>query len=197
VSIQPTKNKGKRATRRTINKKSTITLAIDSDVLKEIRKEAEARGLSVNAKINKILTKYVSYDKYTESLKCIDIANKTFRSFLEDIGEDRIIQEFKANLDDLVPTAFHEMKIDLMLEHLIKFSFENLGLNSGIFHQFSHYKSNEGYTHFVMRHNYGIKWSRILATVYSNHLESIVGYRIAATLFPSSVVLKILQKDIE
>ena len=48
------------------NKKSNITLAIDVEILDMVKNIAEGKGLSINAKINSILWKYVTFNKYIE-----------------------------------------------------------------------------------------------------------------------------------
>jgi uncharacterized protein (DUF4415 family) len=48
------------------NKKSNITLAIDAEILDILKNMAESEGLSINSKINSVLWKYITFNKYVE-----------------------------------------------------------------------------------------------------------------------------------
>jgi hypothetical protein len=177
-------------------KKSTITLAIDSDVLMEIRKEAEARGLSINAKINTILTKYVIFYRRAEELDSQTVPNKTFRFLLDNIDEVKLLQEFKSNAMDIVHSLHLEQNTPLTLDNLVKFTVEGIGLNAGVFHSFSYFKDEFGDPTLVLKHNYGIKWSRIIGAGYSYMIENVSNYPArCAKILQSSVVIRILEKE--
>src|SRR5919202_1104315 len=77
------------------NKKSTITLAIDENTLGYIKKEAESEGLSINSKINYVLRKYALFYKYTEVEQPVIIPSKTFSFLLEEIDEQKMVEEYK------------------------------------------------------------------------------------------------------
>jgi hypothetical protein len=53
-------------------KASVITLAIDNNILEEIRKEAEKEGKTLSAKVNDILTKHIVVYRFAQDTKCID-----------------------------------------------------------------------------------------------------------------------------
>jgi len=133
----------KRRTVKASNKKTTIKLAIDDNILEEIIKESEAKGFSANAKINAILTKHVNYDRHAESLKCIHISNKRFKSLLDNIDEDKLLEGFKVDMTDIVPTAHIEHNTPATLDGLIKYFFQNIGLNAGLYHNFSSFKGKQ------------------------------------------------------
>ena len=50
------------------SKKLTVTFAIDEKILNELRNDAEFNGISLNSKINNILTKYVTFYKHAEEI---------------------------------------------------------------------------------------------------------------------------------
>ena len=186
----------KRRIGRTTSKKTTVRLAIDDYVLKEIRKESEAKGLSTNAKINAILTKHVDYDRHTESLRCIHISNKRFKSLLDNIDEVNLLEGFKADMTDIVPTAHIEQNTPATLDGLIKYFFQNIGLNAGLYQNFSYFKGKDDRLYFAFRHDFGIKWSRVLSAGFIHLIESALKYHArCAKILPSSVVLEILEKS--
>lgn len=188
----------KRRTPRANSKKTSIKLAIDDFILKEIRKESEAKGLSTNTKINAILTKHVNYDRHTESLRCIHISNKRFKSLLDSIDEVNLLEGFKADMTDIVPTAHIEQNTPATLEGLIKYFFQNIGLNADLYHNFSYFKGKDDRLYFAFRHDFGIKWSRVLSAGFIHLIESALKYQTrCAKILPSSVVLQIQEKSLE
>jgi hypothetical protein len=174
--------------RTTTTKKTAFGLAIDNYVLKEIRKESEAKGLSINAKINAILTKHVDYDRHTESLRCIHISNKRFKSLLDNIDEVNLLEGFKADMTDIVPTAHIEQNTPATLDGLIKYFFQNIGLNAGLYQNFSYFKGKDDRLYFAFKHDFGIKWSRVLSAGFIHLIENTLKYHArCAKILPSSV----------
>lgn len=85
------------------NKKSNITLAIDTEIVNTLKNIADGEGLSVNSKINSILWKYMSFYKYVEQDTSLIIPSKSVNFFIENIDEEKWIQEYSNTLDEIVP----------------------------------------------------------------------------------------------
>jgi hypothetical protein len=188
----------KRRTARENSGKTSIKLAIDDFILKEIRKESEAKGLSTNTKINAILTKHVNYDRHTESLRCIHISNKRFKSLLDNIDEVNLLEGFKTDMTDIVPTAHIEHNTPASLDGLIKHFFQNIGLNAGLYQNFSYFKGRDDRLYFAFKHDFGIKWSRVLSAGFIHLIENTLKYHArCARILPSSLVLQIQEKSLE
>jgi hypothetical protein len=175
--------------------RDTITLAIDSHILKQIKRDAKSNGQSVNAAINNILTKYVLFYRYTEQQKGHVLTNKSFQLIVDRMEEDVLLNDFESNSMDLIPSILIEQNIPITMENLIRYCFEFIGINAGLWHSFSFYKDDEGYTCLLFRHNYGIKWSKVLNEGLSNLLDAQFQYHTKPTLLPSSVLLKIIEKN--
>ena len=62
-SSWPNLSTNKKASSSAKNKKSNITLAIDAEILGILKNFAEGEGLSINAKINSVLWKYITFNK--------------------------------------------------------------------------------------------------------------------------------------
>jgi hypothetical protein len=185
-------------TTRNTNIKTKIRLTIDDHILKEISKESEAKGLSVNTKINAILTKYVNYDRHAESLRCIHISNRRFKSLLDSMDEGKLLEGFKTDMTDIVPTAHIEHNTPATLDGLIKYFFQNIGLNAGLYQNFSYFKGKENRLYFAFKHDYGIKWSRVLSAGFTHLIENTLNYHTKCVkIFPSSIVLETLEKTSE
>lgn len=85
------------------NKKSNITLAIDSEIQSVIKNVSEAEGLSVNSKINSILWKYISFYKYVEQDTSLIVPSRSVNFFVENIDEDKWIKEYSDMLEEIIP----------------------------------------------------------------------------------------------
>jgi hypothetical protein len=75
-----------RSTKKTVLRSLRLTEDLDA----VIRKDAESRGVSVNALLSSILTKYAEWDRYTEKLGYITIAKSGWRMSLEAIPEGEV-----------------------------------------------------------------------------------------------------------
>jgi hypothetical protein len=152
-------------------KKSNITLAIDTEIQNILKNMAEGEGLSINSKINSILWKYVSFYKYVEQDSSLIIPSRSVNFFIENIDEERWIQQYSDTLEEIVPFFFLELKAEQTLENILKVVFDRLLAYGGSYKGYSSHVDNNGYLNLVFRHEYGIKWSRILSTVYSRFIE--------------------------
>jgi hypothetical protein len=152
-------------------KKSNITLAIDTEIQNVLKNIAEGEGLSTNSKINSILWKYVSFYKYVEQDGSLIIPSRSVNFFIENIDEGKWIQEYSDTLEEIVPFFFLELKTEPTPENTLKVVFDRLLAYGGSYKGYSCHMDNDGYLNLVFRHEYGIKWSRILSTVYTRFIQ--------------------------
>jgi hypothetical protein len=152
-------------------KKSNITLAVDTEVQNVLKNIAEGEGLSINSKINSILWKYISFYKYVEQDGSLIIPSRSVNFFIENIDEEKWIQEYSDTLEEIVPFFFLELKAEQTLENTLKVVFDRLLAYGGSYKGYSCHVDNDGYLNLVFRHEYGIKWSRILSTVYTRFIQ--------------------------
>jgi hypothetical protein len=178
-------------------KKTTITFTIDDDVLEELRIDAEREGgHSLNSKINNILLKHVSFYRFLEQQQSIVIPNKSFKIILDNIDESKLLEEFKSVVFDIIPSDLLELRAKLSIENWIKYVCESTLLYAGAFQKFNYHIDEENRLHLIFRHSHGIKWSRILSSVFTQQMESLLGLNTTATILPSSVALKTVEKNI-
>ncbi|MDQ3967425.1 MAG: hypothetical protein M3275_03410, partial [Thermoproteota archaeon] len=152
-------------------KKSNITLAIDTEIVNMLKNVAEGEALSINSKINSILWKYIIFYKYVEQDGALIIPSRSVNFFIESIGEEKWVQEYSNMLKEIVPFFFLELKTPQTLENTLKLVFDRLLVYGGSYKGYSCHVDNDGYTNLVFRHEYGLKWSRILSTVYTQFIE--------------------------
>jgi hypothetical protein len=152
-------------------KKSNITLAIDTEILNMLKNIAEGEGLSINSKINSILWKYITFYKYVEQDSSLVIPSRSVHFFIENIDEDKWIEEYSDMLNEIVPFFFLELKTPPTLENTLKVVFDRLLSYGGSYKGYSCQGEKDGNMSLVFRHEYGIKWSRILSAVYTRFIE--------------------------
>jgi hypothetical protein len=176
--------------------KTTITLAVDRDVLHAIREDAENQGVSINYKINSILSKFVLFYRMIELDESHIIASRTASFVLDNIDEDKWVEEYNAVIMDLVPALMLENKVMVTLENIINYLFRQVLLYCGPYKGFSCHEDKDGHLNLVFRHNKNIKWSRIMGKVYSNLLEKKLNYHTDLEVSVSSATIKILEKNV-
>ena len=158
------------------NKKSNVTLALDAEILEVLKNISESEGLSINSKINSILWKYITFNKYVEQDCSLVIPSRSVNFFIENIEEEKWIQEYSETLEEVVPFFFLELKTVQTLENTLKVVFDRLLLYGGSYKGYSSHVDNNGNLNLVFRHEYNIKWSRILSAVYARFIEKTLGH---------------------
>jgi hypothetical protein len=153
------------------SKKSNITLAVDTEILNILKNISEGEGLSINSKINSILWKYTFFYKYVEQDCSLIIPSRSVRFFIENIDEEKWIQEYSDALEEIVPFFFLELNTAQTLENTLKVVFDRVLAYGGSYKGYSCHNDNDGYLNLVFRHEYGVKWSRILSAVYTRFIN--------------------------
>ena len=175
------------------NKKSNVTLSVDSSVLGEIRKQAESDGLSINAKINSILSKYALFYSQAEKQESVIMPQRDFQSMLNDIDENKFVENLQKNNLDLIPGIFLERGIPFTFDNVIRIVFEIIGRFSGIYSTFTHRKEKDGSTMLIFSHGFDLKWSHILAITFSNFIKTHLNLDSEYQVMPSTVIIKVLK----
>ncbi len=77
-----------------VKRKKTVlrTVRLNQELDSILRDDAEKSDLTVNGLINRIMTKYVEWDRHTERFGFISFARQTFKSILEEVDECKIEQ---------------------------------------------------------------------------------------------------------
>lgn len=105
---------------------TTINLFVDSDILEDIRKEALSDGVSLNAKVNDILTSYSLLYKYNKEQDAVFITGKTDRFFLDSIDENKLIDHYIEVTSDLAASMLIERNVPFTLDNFIRYIIEGV-----------------------------------------------------------------------
>jgi hypothetical protein len=102
----------KRRTARANSRKTSITLAIDDSILKEIRKESEAKGLSTNTKLSAgfihLIENTLKYHARCARILPSSVVLQIQEKSLEDINDEDMTQYLQEVLNELEKNRFHK-----------------------------------------------------------------------------------------
>ena len=174
-------------------RKITVTLALDDVIVEEIRKEAKELEQSLNARINAILRKHVSFWRMIEMDGSAIIPHHTHDFLMHEVDEHKYAEEMKKIGRGLVVSAIEQKAVPLSLENVARFVFGELCVSGGSINSYSMYiDERDGKTCLFFRHDYDEKWSRILAEAFPDLLKRLFHYNMQTKVFPNSVEVKIL-----
>jgi hypothetical protein len=121
-----------------------------------LEEEARAKGLSPNALVSMIFTKYINWDRYAEKFGFVSITHETLRFLLSCVDMERLVsaaQESGAQVPkEAVMFWFKKMDINTFLSYL-----ENVCRYAGQA-EYEFQASGGDYT-ITLRHEFGMKWS--------------------------------------
>jgi uncharacterized protein (DUF1778 family) len=148
----------------------TIRLTQELDDL--LQKDAQAKGISVNAFINGLMMKYVEWDRYINKFSFISIASETFKSILN-VVDNKKLENIAKDLGSEMPKAvamfwFKKLNLETSLNTITLF-----GKYSGL--HANEIEFNEGNYIITFHHNLGEKWSTFLRHFISQFISSAVG----------------------
>jgi hypothetical protein len=179
---------------RIANKKSSITLAIDEQVLDIIREEAGHDSKSVNGKVNDVLTRYAFFYRYTEKAGAAVVLPHTVDFVIRNIDDAKWVEEMQNVVMDAYRILLLEHNVELNLENIIKMLSTD-AVYAGIYKGFSYFPDDGRYLNLLFRHERGLRWSKILSEGYSYLFEKVLNYRVQPTLFDSGFIIKILERN--
>ncbi|HEV2226313.1 MAG TPA: hypothetical protein VGR56_05850 [Nitrososphaerales archaeon] len=146
---------------------------VSADVRRELQKEAIRRKISFNSLGNRILEKYLSFDRLVEHEHSVVIERKVFSRILEKIAVEDL-QEIGRELGQKAAKEdFEFFGIPPTLGNLITRYFEPIGAFSDRYD--SNIVGDAPYLKIVLAHEYGHKWSIFLGEHSIGVVESILG----------------------
>ena len=154
--------------------KIEITVSLDSKTVDQIKKLSENEDTSINLMLNSVLRKHEEFLKHIESRGCIYLPPKIFSSLLESTDENELVKSMNQSSENEVPAYLQAKGIPLTLDNLITECIEKIGLWTGMYNKFKHYLDNDGSHCLIFDHRYNLKWSSILAKVFSHQIQHLL-----------------------
>jgi len=157
-----------------VKRKKTVlrTVRLYQELDSILRDDAEASGLTVNTLINRILTKYAEWDRYTERFGFVSFARRTFKSILEEIDECKV-EEIATKTGSSALKAvtlfwFKELNAETLLNTLSNYcKYSGLGV--------SEIKVDGAQCTMTFRHDLGRKYSIYLKNAVSQFVKTALG----------------------
>jgi hypothetical protein len=149
--------------------------------------EAKARGLSLNALVSMIFTKFVQWDRFASRFGYLAITHETLRSLL-DLADDERLAEAAQKVGAQIPKEavlfwFKKVNVDTFLSYL-----ENVSKFGG--HAEYECETSGGDYTVTLRHDHGIKWSKWLKYSVDEALRNMLGVVAQFELTESEVVYR-------
>ena len=174
--------------------KTTINLSVDTNVLGVIRKEAEQKGVSVNSRINTILTDYTMFYKRAEEFESVTFPKEYFEMALEYIDEKKLEEYFDTLLSGLIKTVLMDFGVSINLENTIRYFLQAVAVKSNGYNSVTHYVDENDHDCIILRHSWNIKWSRVACCTLAKHIGNLLHCHYECEPLPKSIIIRILER---
>jgi hypothetical protein len=168
--------------RKTVLRTVRLSKEID-DVLQE---DAEKSGITASSLVNRIMKKYVEWDRYIEKFKFVSLAAETFQTLLEKVDEEtlgNVIHTLGGNLPDAITLyLFKKVNLDTILGMISLY-----GDYSGLFTVTIDREERRNMV--TLHHCLGKKWSTTIGLFLSQFIENRLGVVPEVTTTNSTAVL--------
>lgn len=146
------------------SKKTNVTLSVDSQIVEELKKDADLFGISLNTRISGILSKHVTFYRHTERQECSIIPSTIWGTIVEIVDEEKLGKILEQKIDSLYTILLHNNK-PLTLQGCIKYCFEGICLWSGMYCSVRTFEE-KSVTSVIFEHKFGLKWSKALGDAF-------------------------------
>jgi hypothetical protein len=169
-----------------------VTLRLQTDLLDTLMEEANKRDLTLNALINRTLSRTASYDNSVNVVQCLTMPHELFLEIISEIPQNSI-REIGKGGPRIVKKLFSIMGIKYDIEHVIENYFTILGKHCGWF-EFSYKEQFRNYR-LVFCAGKDPKWSAFVQAYVKNILDSLKIVSINDTIHDGIVVFEFTYKD--
>lgn len=169
-----------------------LTLRLDTNLLVTLKKEAQNKDLTLNALINKILNRNISYDNNVNAVQCITMSHDLFHEIIKGLSYDDI-QEMGRNGPKIARKLFSISGIEYDLYHIIHNYFAILSKYCGWF-EFSYKEQYEKYR-LVFNTGKDPKWSVFVQSYVKSILDSLKIIGIKGLEYDGIIVFEFMHKS--
>ena len=174
--------------------KVNITISVDGQVADEIRQYAEKQKLSTNSLLNKVLKDYVMFGKYFQDHIPVVISPVVFSYLVGEVDEQVWVKSWEIALMQVTPEVFAMHNLEPTMDNLVRYLLGDIGPRVGIFDKLTLDESEPKSYKLVMVHKYGMKWSKVLATSFSNMFAKAFQVKVTTQVSKDALMIKINKK---
>ena len=150
-----------------------ISFRISENLRRELNSEAKRQGINVSALANRVLMKYIVFDRIVEHEHSVVLDRRIFTPIIDKISRDDL-EVIGMNLGPrLVKQTLEFFGIEPTVENLISRYFEPMGTYSGRYQ--SNVVGSGPELKLILEHDYGSKWSAFLAEYVKGVVKSVLG----------------------
>lgn len=163
------------------------SIRIPQNLETTLSKDAEAKGLSVNALVSAVLTKYAEWDRYAEKFGFVTITRTGFRALHDALEKDvlvKLAEELGSqNPREMTMFWFKKLNLETFLSYL------NLICRYGRIGEYETEMNGNTCT-ILFHHGLGLNMSRYMAHFLSEAIREIVQVVPRTEVGRNSLVLK-------
>ncbi|HUK49986.1 MAG TPA: hypothetical protein VLV18_03025 [Terriglobales bacterium] len=170
-------------------KSSTIlrTFRLPRELNTSLEVEARNRGLSVNALVSSLISKFDNWDRFADRLPFISTTDELFKTFLSEVDDEKIVSMAETVGPRVVREAMIFWSKETSVDSFVKY-LNNRCRYAG-YGNFEYEK--KGTTHVMaLQHSLGSKWSLFLHHVMDNVLRKSLGIVAHFDVSESSVMAR-------
>lgn len=151
-------------------KTQTITFRLDSDLINEIKKDAELEKINVNSYITKILVNHLLWERYERKLGLLPMTKPFIKHALQNMNDSEIVHLAQEVEKDTFSDILNFMKGNYTVNDFVEI------LRSWLYVAWMQHDVNtddKTYT-FKINHDLGEKWSLYVKTLVTELFHDIL-----------------------
>jgi len=154
---------------------SHLSIRVSSDLSNELEKEVRRQGTTVNALVNRVLERYLAFDRMADYDHSVTLERGFFEKIIEKASNEDLVDLAKSLGPKIVKRDFAFFNIAPTLDNLITKYFEPAGAFSDRFDL--NISGEAPDLKLVLTHEHGRKWSGFLGEYCDQVVESVLGVR--------------------
>jgi len=167
------------------NRLVSRTFRVPQESLKRLDAEAKNRDVSVNALLNQILTKYLTFDLFGEKANPIIIAEATLLALMDHLTPEQLEQAGNKAGSKVLSSLLVHYNIKPTLDSVLEYYIRPMSKYSGWFSS-KYYEEEKKIT---LHHTFGLKWSYFLKGHVGASIRSVLKVEPKIDISESSAII--------
>jgi hypothetical protein len=152
-----------------------LSIRVSSNVSIELEREVKRQGTTVNALVNRVLERYLAFDRMADYDHSVTIERGFFEKIIEKASSEDLVEIARILGPKIVKRDFAFFNIAPTLDNLVAKYFEPVGAFSDRFDL--NISGEAPDLKLVLTHEYGRKWSEFLGEYCDQVIESVLGVK--------------------
>ena len=144
---------------KTRTKTISKSFRIDEAASEALEREATALNVSTNTLVNQILKEFADFDRFAKRVSTVKVSSSIFRSFLEQMESDKVIEVAEATGSSIPQTFAISKSGRVVTESLLDY----VRASAMYAHLFEFSETDDGQRRLItLVHDFGLNWSIFL-----------------------------------